>query len=194
MFAAAGYEGILRKIDDKYTNFVIVSLVLLLCLMPIRHLFFHYKTLEVYYNELSGGISSSYGKYGIDEGENANRAACYWVIDNALAQQDTGRIKIFTDGNRGCDYYFRKHSDCFSLMHKSLQQSDTLQWDYFISFANAVPAQQLLSGSWEKREAVHKIYVENKPIAIILKRTPPLPEANLPPEDSDSEENSTESL
>lgn len=194
MFAAAGYEGILRKIDDKYTNFVIVSLVLLLCLMPIRHLFFHYKTLEVYYNELSGGISSSYGKYGIDEGENANRAACYWVINNALAQQDTGRIKIFTDGNRGCDYYFRKHSDCFSLMHKSLQQSDTLQWDYFISFANAVPAQQLLSGSWEKREAVHKIYVENKPIAIILKRTPPLPEANLPPEDSDSEENSTESL
>ena len=194
MFAAAGYEGILRKIDDRYTNFVIVSLILLLCLMPLRHLFFHYKTLEVYYNELSGGISSSYGKYTIDEGETANRAACYWIIDNVLSQQDTGRIKIYTDGNHGCDYYFRKHSDQIALTHKSLQKSDTLQWDYFISFANAVPSQQLLNNSWEKREAVHKIYVENKPIAIILKRNPPLPEPNVTIEDLDSEENSTDSL
>ncbi len=170
MFAAAGYEGILRKIDDKYTNFVIVSLVFLLCLMPLRHIFFHYKTLEVYFNELSGGITNSYGKYAIDEGENANRTACLWLIENAPIHRDTATIKVFTDGNAGCDYYFRKHSDLFTLTHGSLQKNDTAQWDYFISFANEVPSSQLLNKKWENRRAVKKIYVENKPIAIILRK------------------------
>ena len=171
MFAAAGYEGILRKIDDKYTNFVIVSLVLLLCLMPLRHIFFHYRTLEVYFNELSGGIANAYGKYAIDEGENANKAVCRWLIENATIHHDTARIKVFTDGNAGCDYYFRQYNDIFSLTHTSLQKSDTAQWDYFISFANAVPAQQLLNKRWENRRAIKKIYVENKPIAIILHKS-----------------------
>lgn len=177
MFAAAGYEGILRKIDDKYTNFVIVSLVFLLCLMPLRHLFFHYNTLEVYYNELSGGISSAYGKYSIDEGETANRSACLWVIDNAESQTDTSRIRVLTDGNYGCDYYFRKHGEQFIITHSTLQQADTMQWDYFISFAHAVPQDQLLDNTWENREAVHKIYVENKPIALIFQNTPPQKES-----------------
>ena len=171
MFAAAGYEGILRKIDDKYTNFVIVSLVLLLCLMPLRHIFFHYRTLEVYFNELSGGIANAYGKYAIDEGENANKAVCRWLIENATIHHDTARIKVFTDGNAGCDYYFRQYNDIFSLTHTTLQKSDTAQWDYFISFANAVPAQQLLNKRWENRRAIKKIYVENKPIAIILHKS-----------------------
>ena len=106
----------------------------------------------------------------IDEGENANRAACLWLIENAPIHHDTATIKVFTDGNPGCDYYFRKHADLFTLTHGSLQKNDTTQWDYFISFANAVPSSQLLNKKWENRKAIKKIYVENKPIAIILRK------------------------
>lgn len=179
MFAAVGYEGILRKIDDRYTNFVIVSLIFLLCLMPIRHLFIHYKTLEVYFNELSGGISNAYGKYAIDEGETANQAACQWVIENAEPSHDNKPIQVFTDGNSGCDYYFQTYPNRFAVSHSTLQQNDTTQWDYFISFANSVPLKQIQNGSWENIKAVNQITVENKPIAIILhKQRPSQPTSN----------------
>lgn len=168
MMAAAGYEGVLRKVDDKYTNFVIVSIILLLCFMPLRHELVHYQTVGVYFNEMSGGITTSYGKYVIDEGENANNAACSWVKREAVRGPIHDRIRVCTDGNAGCDYYFRDHSRQFELIHSDLNDSDTLQWDYFISFVDAVPHQKLRQGTWQKRKAAHRIYVENKPIAIIL--------------------------
>ncbi|MCQ2279704.1 MAG: hypothetical protein MJZ49_02750 [Bacteroidales bacterium] len=174
MFAAAGYEGLLRKVDDKYTNFVIVSAMLLLSFMPLRHTIFHYQTLGIYFNELSGGISASAGKYSIDEGENANKTAFTWLIKNADRNVDSLPLVVYTDGNHACDYYFRNHSDDFTLMHSTLQNADTLTWDYFVCFIDAADPHELKSGKWAKTKSKRRFYVENQPVALILHRNRPI--------------------
>lgn len=174
MFAAAGYEGLLRKVDDKYTNFVIVSTMLLLSVMPLRHTVFHYQTLGVYFNELSGGISASAGKYTIDEGENANKAAFTWLIKNADRDVDSLPLVVYTDGNAACDYFFRNHQKEFKLIHSTLQKSDTLNWDYFVCFVDAAAPQDLRNGKWNKLPNTYRLNVENQPVALILHKRRPI--------------------
>lgn len=188
MFAMAGYEGLLRKVDDKYTNFVIISIILLLCCMPLRHILVHYQTVGVYFNELSGGITTSYGKYTIDEGENANRPACIWLMHNAVPSNDSTKIRVCTDGNQGCDYYLRHKTEQFELTHGDFNTTDSLSWDYFICFVDSAKPEELLNQKWISMKSIHRIYVENKPIAIILHREP---ELVVFPEDTELSEEDT---
>lgn len=192
MFSAAGYEGLLRKVDDKYTNFVIVSAMLLLSFMPLRHTIFHYQTLGIYFNELSGGISASAGKYAIDEGENANKTAFTWLIKNADRNVDSLPLVVYTDGNHACDYYFRNHSKEFTLAHSTLQNADTLNWDYFVCFIDAAEPSELKSGKWAKTKSKRRFYVENQPVALILHRNRPIIIENYSDDKSIEETDSTQ--
>ncbi|MBO4646495.1 MAG: phospholipid carrier-dependent glycosyltransferase [Bacteroidales bacterium] len=171
VFSVSGYEGILRKIDDKYANFVIVGAIFLLMMMPLRHVLFYYDKESVYFNELSGGMTSAFGKYEL-AGDQCNKQACNWLIKNAEGVSDSTKIRVKTDGNAACGYFFAPHAQNFSLSYGTLAASDTLEWDYFISFANKVKLGQLQSGEWEKNKSVYQVFMENKPIAIILHREP----------------------
>lgn len=171
MFAVAGFEGILRKIDDKYTNFVVISGIFLLALMPLRHTLLHSNTIGVYYNELSGGISSVFGKYQIDSEETANKMACEWVMEHCIIKNDSTKVRVMTDGGKGCDLFFQKDTVSFSLRHGQFYERTNTGWDYFISFPDRIPAKKLLSedNAWENTPSILRYYVENKPVVIVLK-------------------------
>jgi hypothetical protein len=174
IFAVAGYEGILRKVDDRYTNVILVAAFCLLTLMPLRHVLQHYTNVNVYFNELSGGIHNNFGKYSIDAAEQSNGQACKWLInrinnDNNILNDSIGKINVLTDGGYGCDYYFRKDTALIHLIHADFDKRDSLKWDYFITFANKIPTTQLINGTWEKEDAIKRFFVERKQIVAVIK-------------------------
>ncbi len=168
MFAVAGYEGILRKVDDKYTNFVIISGIFVLTLMPLRHVIFNYKTMSCYFNELSGGINNAYGHYVIDEGEQANKMVFKWVKKYCANPNDTAAVRLVTNGGTGFDYHFQGQEH-FQLSHAALTPADTTSWDYYISFVDKVLPSQLRNKKWEREPAMKQFFLEHKPIAIVIK-------------------------
>lgn len=169
MFAVAGYEGILRKIDDKYTNFVIVSSIAMLALMPLRHMILHHSTIGIYFNELSGGINTVYGHYAIDPNEEYNKSVYRWVKQNCKADNDSTKVRILTDGGRGNDILFRTDTNIFMISHGCFYERDSVGWDYFISYANSVPAAKLRNKSWEKEPAIKQFLIDSRPIAIVVR-------------------------
>lgn len=184
MFSVGGVAGFLRKVDDKYTNFVIVSGIILLALMPTRHVLLHNTAPSTYFNELSGGISAAYGKYPIDFDEQSNKLACEWLLHNNTAFSDSTKVQVYTDGSRGCDFFFDKDTARYQLTHKDFNERDTVGWDYFISFVDQIPASQLRNKSWEATPSIKCFYIESRPVAIILRNeksalfAPPLTKAD----------------
>ena len=139
MYAVAGFEGMLRKVEDRYTNFVIVSAIYLLSFLPLRHVIFNGNCLDVYYNELSGGMRNIYGKYPLDEFEQVNRTACQWMSSylrhpENVRSDSLPMYQIVTNGNAGCDFYFRRDTEKMQLSHVTFPIGDSIAWDYSIFF------------------------------------------------------------
>lgn len=177
LYSVAGFEGILRRIDDRYTNVIIVGAICLLSFMPLRHTLLHPRYVNIYFNEISGGIHSNFGRFTLDPGEQSNNRASKWLtkyLHNTEEYRcDTlPKIEVLTDGSAGCDYFFRNDTNRIHLVHADFNMRDSLCWDYFITFADNVPPPYLRSGAWEKEDAIHRFFVERQQIAAIIKNIP----------------------
>lgn len=180
IYAAAGYEGILQKVDDRYTNVVIVGAIILLIIMPLRHTLLHTNTLSTYFNEISGGIRNAHaqGKYLIDSEESCNQRACNWLIAKTppLIYVDTNGnylpYIVATNGNEGCDYFLRHSTHKLQLIHADWNTLDTnLLWDYYISFIDQASEDRILQKLLPQDTIIYQIKVEKQPIAHIIKRS-----------------------
>lgn len=177
IYAAAGYEGILQKVDDRYTNVVIVGAIILLIIMPLRHTLLYTDSLGTYFNEISGGIRNAQGKYAIDPEESCNQRVCNWLIAHtpALIYVDTNGhylpYVVATNGNDGCDYFLRHSTSKFQLLHADWNTLDTnLLWDYYISFIDQASETEIQQKLLPQDTILYQIKVEKQPIAHIIKR------------------------
>lgn len=173
LLATGGYEGILRRIDDRYTNFVIVAIIYILSLMPLRHVILNHPFENVYFNEISGGIQKSYGKYELDYNFHGNKMACEWLLDHIRNEQirhfkDVDKVRVGTDGNQACRIFFEQDSAFIQLQYFPLNERNKHKWDYYISFANAIPAYDLKNQLWPPKGTVQVYYLERKPLIAII--------------------------
>lgn len=175
MAAAAGFNGFISRVDDRYTNSVIVGGIFLLSFLPLRHVLFNQPCTGVYYNELAGGLHNVFGKYVIDENESVNRRACRWLLthiqknDERYADDTLPRIEIATDGGEVCPFFFRKDTNRIHVFHTEFANRDSVRWDYFISFIDRIPPQKLRTEWGDSIQPIKSLMVDNKPIAIIIK-------------------------
>jgi hypothetical protein len=177
MMAAAGYDGFLRRVDDRYTNAVIVGGIFLLSLLPLRHVLLNQPGVGIYYNELAGGVHSTFGKYPIDEGKNYNRKASKWLLsyisknDNRYRVDTLPKLQVATQDLEATRFFFRNDTGRIEVVAGSL--SDTgLYWDYYLSYIDDMSPREL-ENCWNKPEAIIKTYkADSKPVAIILRTLP----------------------
>ena len=177
MFAAAGYDGFLRRVDDRYTNAVIVGGIFLLSLLPLRHVLLNQPGVGIYYNELAGGIHNVIGKYPIDEGRNYNRKASKWLLSYIHKNDDRYRVdslpklQVATQDIEAARFFFRGDTGRIEVLDCGL--SDTVQhWDYYLAYIDDVPARQL-KRLWTEREDILKVYkADGKPVTLILRTLP----------------------
>ena len=89
MMAALGYEAVLRKVDDRYTNAVIVVLAFFLTCLPLRHVIFNRPLTLCYFNEVSGGIHNAAGRYELDVNNQSSKVAEQWFAQYMTGIQDS---------------------------------------------------------------------------------------------------------
>lgn len=89
MLSSMGYEAVLRKVDDRYTNAVIVGLALFLTCLPLRHIVLNRPLTLCYYNEISGGIHNAASRYALDVNGQSTKVAEQWFSDYYAHQRDS---------------------------------------------------------------------------------------------------------
>ena len=177
MYAAAGYDGFLRRVDDRYTNAVIVGGIFLLSLLPLRHVLLNQPGVGIYYNELAGGVHSTFGKYPTDEGHKYNRKASKWLLsyiqknDERYLADTLPKLQVATLDIDATRFFFRNETRRIEVVEGSL--ADTcLHWDYYLSYIDDLPPRQL-KHLWKDREDVLKTYkADGKPVTLILRTIP----------------------
>ena len=177
MAAAAGYDGFLRRVDDRYTNTVIVGGIFLLSLLPLRHVLLNQPGVGIYYNELAGGVHSTFGKYPIDEGRNYNKKASKWLLSYIRTNDERYRVdtlpklQVATQDIEATRFFFRGDTGRIEVISSSL--ADTARhWDYYLAYIDDVPARQL-QRLWDNREDALKVYkADGKIVSLILRTLP----------------------
>ncbi|MDR2867996.1 MAG: hypothetical protein LBV46_00440 [Bacteroidales bacterium] len=185
LMSAIGLVGLLTYIDDRYTNFVVYLMILLLSFMPIRHIILYPVGLSSYFNELSGGINNIGDKYSIDYNsqcnkELSNRFRKYIdqqkqpdqiVIGDSLPTKSVKWV-VLTNGNEAMNYYFRNDTNRIDLRFIDLKNSDSIPEHHFLLiFANDLPHQDISGAAWIKNEKMlYAVNVEGKPIAAVFQR------------------------
>lgn len=89
MLSSLGYEAVLRKVDDRYTNAVIVGLALFLTCLPLRHIIFNRPLTLCYFNEISGGIHNAASRYALDVNGQSTKVAEQWFSDYYAHEKDS---------------------------------------------------------------------------------------------------------
>jgi hypothetical protein len=89
MLSTLGYEAVLRKVDDRYTNSVIVAMAFFLTCLPLRHIIFNRPLTLCYFNEVSGGIHNAAERYTLDLNNQSSKVAEQWFTKYYAAQQDS---------------------------------------------------------------------------------------------------------
>jgi hypothetical protein len=89
MLSTLGYEAVLRKVDDRYTNSVIVALAFFLTCLPLRHIIFNRPLTLCYFNEISGGIHNAAERYTLDVNNQSSKVAEQWFTQYYTTQQDS---------------------------------------------------------------------------------------------------------
>lgn len=177
MLAAAGYDGFLRRVDDRYTNAVIVAGMLLLSLLPLRHVLLNQPGIGIYYNELAGGLHNTFGKYPIDKGRNFNRKASKWLLsyihqnDERYSGDTLPKLRVATLDDEATRFFFRNDTARVEIVRMPLTDT-TERWDYYISYIDDLPPREL-KRQWERTEDIIKVYkIDSKPVTLILRTLP----------------------
>lgn len=89
MMATLGYEAVLLKVDDRYTNAVIVVLAIFLASLPLRHVIFNRPLTLCYFNEVSGGIHNAAERYELDINNQSSKVAEQWFAQYMTGVQDS---------------------------------------------------------------------------------------------------------
>ena len=176
VMAVVGLESLLQKIDDRYTNVVIVSAAIFLTLLPLRNLILNHPHSIIYFNEISGGVHNAYGKYELDPQRQTNRKACTEFLkivkEKTLRElcNDDKKITVCTNGNAACAHFFRNDTSYIDLCFCDYGQRYEHNWDYFISFPYTLSGYQLKNGLWiSDEDRFSTISLERMPIVVIFK-------------------------
>lgn len=177
ILAAAGYDGFLHRVDDRYTNAVIVAGMLLLSMLPLRHVLLNQPGIGIYYNELAGGLHNTFGKYPIDEGHNFNKKASKWLFsyihknDERYHVDTLPKLQVATLDVEATRFFFRNDTNRIEIVEMSLTDTGR-NWDYYISYIDDIAPREL-NRKWEFNEDVIKAFkTDSKPVTIILRTIP----------------------
>lgn len=174
LLAVSGFESLLIKINDKYTNPVIIGFMFFLSLMPLRHIIVNHPLEAIYFNEISGGVPNSYGNYEMDAQNISNKMgwetfAHYFRNEAVREHKQIDKLVVCTDGEPALQIFQTKDSAFVQLEFCRYEDRYNYDWDYFISFGKGLPAYQYLYGIWPPTNSFQTISIEGKPIIAFIK-------------------------
>lgn len=131
--SALSLTSLIRRVPAGWIRVTVCVLLAAGLLHPFRHIIVNHPNTYIYYNELSGGINKTYGKYETDYYTNSLRPASDYFLEEILPDLDRPAgdpVKVVS--NAWIPYYFHlglcqeavpPGIVCFVVIGKDFQQS-----------------------------------------------------------------------
>ena len=148
--------------------------VLLLFILPVRHTIANHPYEYVYYNELAGGVNEASKSYETDYYQHSVKEAAEWLAHyietNDKPKKGEKRKVCHYTKNELMQYFFAKDTANVQFIYSRFYERSMKDWDYCISFAGYISADEIKNKYWPTKDAIHVIYVDNVPICAVEKR------------------------
>ncbi|MFA6149794.1 MAG: tetratricopeptide repeat protein [Chitinophagaceae bacterium] len=152
---------------QKNYKYATLAVIILGMSLPLIWMVRSFPNEYVYFNELSGGIKKAVGVYDLDYYQNSGKQAADWIKENTKVKN--GKTIVASNMSQ-IDRYFAQDTTHFLGKYVRLNDRDTKDWDYYITYSRYISLAQLESGSWPPANAVHVISVDGVPLSAVLER------------------------
>lgn len=169
--AAMALSSFLRPGNPKWLRYLTAVVLAMGLIHPLRHVIRNHPNTYIYFNEWSGGINNTYGKFETDYYASSLKPAADYFIEELLPELDADerhRIRIIS--NSAIGYYFRNHRDQVSTHYSRYYDRGKYDWDYAILYCNYLHPYQLLNGLWPPKNTIKQIKVDEVVVAAVVER------------------------
>jgi len=169
--AAMAISSVLRPGNPKWLTYLGIALLTAGLFHPLMHIIRNHPNTYVYFNEWSGGIKKTYGKFETDYYANSLRPASDYFIEEVLPGIETEADKqVRIVSNSAIGYYFREVNDQVDAAYSRYYDRGKYDWDYAILYCNYLHPYQLKNGLWPPKNTIKEIKVDDVVVAAIIER------------------------
>jgi tetratricopeptide (TPR) repeat protein len=169
--AAMALSSLVRHSGKKWIRVGAVAVIAAGVIHPLRHIIRNHPDTYIYFNEWSGGINKTYGKFETDYYANSLRPASDHFIKEILPGLDPGPdhpVRVVSNFSIG--YYFREFSDRVQPFYSRYYDRGNHDWDYAILYCNYIHPYQLTHGLWPPKNTIYEVKVDDVVVAAIVER------------------------
>jgi len=171
--AGLGFNALIDFGKQHYQKILLTILPFVLLIPPTVFIAKSHPYQYVYFNRMVGGVQGAFGNYELDYYYHSTREASEWVIKHAekTGLETSDKIIVATWHTASVNYFFRHHTEKFSVGFARWLERGNSDWDYAIFTVTGMSPDMLKSDMFPPANTVHQIKVDGVPICIILKRT-----------------------
>ncbi len=169
--SAMAFSSLIRKFSKIGIRYALIGLLGAGLFLPARHIIRNHPNTYIYFNELSGGINKTVGRFETDYYTNSLKPASDHFIEAILPQLEGSKDKpIRVVSNFNIDYYFRAHKDQVQTLYSRYYDRGKYDWDYAILYCNYLHPSQLKNGLWPPKNTIYEVKVDTVVVAAIVER------------------------
>lgn len=171
IFSACGWNAFFNQIPKLQNKLIIPGILIIAFIHPIQFAIRNHPFEYVYYNEFIGGPRGAYGNYEWDYAFNSVRQGAEWLKTYIRKNHPPGtKLVIACNGGKEVAKYFEGFDSSITTVYTRYYERNTIDWDYAI-FPNVyIHPFQLKNDVFPKKDSLHSIKVDGKPICFIYKR------------------------
>ncbi|MCP4313758.1 MAG: tetratricopeptide repeat protein [Bacteroidetes bacterium] len=169
--SAMALTSLIRKVPENGIRYAAIGLVAAALFHPVRHVIRNHPNTYIYFNELSGGINHTVGRFETDYYTNSLKPASDHFIEKILPEWESkkdGPVRVVS--NFSIRYYFREHRDRVQTLYSRYYDRGKKEWDYAILYCNYIHPSQMKNGMWPPKNTIHEIKVDSVVVAAIVER------------------------
>lgn len=169
--SAMAFSSLIGKIKTKGIRYAVIGLLVAGLFLPARHIVRNHPNTYIYFNELSGGINTTAGRFETDYYTNSLKPASDHFIEAILPQLEGSKDQpIRLVSNFNIDYYFKAHKDQVKTLYSRYYDRGKYDWDYAILYCNYLHPSQLKNGMWPPKNTIYEVKVDDVVVAAIVER------------------------
>jgi len=169
--SAMALTSLVRRSPKHWIRYSAMGVIAAGLILPLRHVIKNHPNTYIYFNELSGGINHTLGRFETDYYTNSLRPASDYFLESVLPgleKESTEPVKVVS--NFSINYYFRNHRDAVQTLYSRYYDRGKYDWDYAILYCNYIHPYQLKNGLWPPKNTIHEIKVDDVVVAAIVER------------------------
>ena len=167
LLAATGFHYCIANFNRKLLKWGTIVILTVLSVHPLKFMISNHPYYYLYYNQFVNGLKGAYAKYETDYYYVSQSEASEWLIDYLNKKNSSGTLKV--SATNSIQWQFRDHPE-IETSYIRYEERSLSDWDYAIVVNRYIPPFQLDNKIWPPKNAIHKIYVDQVPVCVVMER------------------------